>query len=103
MIVMILENVTTGLRGELTRWMIEPKAGVFVGDLSARVRDLLWDKCIRRKGEGGVIQIWSSNTEQNFQIRMEGNTDRELIQMEGIQLIRVPGQKPISKRLKEVK
>ena len=41
MIVMILENVPTSLRGELSRWLLEPRAGVFVGHVSARVRDKL--------------------------------------------------------------
>ena len=31
MVVMILERAPPGLRGEMSRWMIEPKAGVFVG------------------------------------------------------------------------
>jgi CRISPR-associated protein Cas2 len=30
---MILEKVPTSLRGELTRWMLEPKSGVFVGNI----------------------------------------------------------------------
>mgnify|MGYP000864007237 CR=1 FL=1 len=99
MIVMILENVTTGMRGELTRWLIEPKSGVFVGDVSARVRDLLWDKCRNKKGEGGVIQIWSTNTEQKFKIRMEGETKRQLVELEGLQLIMIPGEFAKAKRL----
>jgi len=96
---MILENVTTGMRGELTRWLIEPKSGVFVGDVSARVRDLLWDKCRNKKGEGGVIQIWSTNTEQKFKIRMEGETKRQLVELEGLQLIMIPGEFAKAKRL----
>lgn len=99
MIVMILENVTAGMRGELTRWLIEPKSGVFVGDVSARVRDLLWDKCRNKKGEGGVIQIWSTNTEQKFKIRMEGETKRQLVEIEGLQLIMIPGEFAKAKRL----
>ncbi len=43
MVVMILERVPESVRGELSLWMIEPKAGVFVGNLSALVRDKLWD------------------------------------------------------------
>ena len=100
MIVMILENVTVGLRGELTRWLIEPHSGVFVGHVSARVRDRLWEKSVRRKRAGGVIQIWSTNTEQKFQIRMSGETQRELVEIEGLQLIRVPGEFKKSARLK---
>ena len=45
MIVMILEKVPVRLRGELTRWLIEPRQGVFVGHINAMVRERLWEKC----------------------------------------------------------
>ena len=58
MLVMILEKVPVSLRGELSRWLIEPKTGVFLGSPSARVRDELWDLA-RKKCKGGlVMQIW---------------------------------------------
>lgn len=91
MIVMILETVPVSLRGELTRWLIEPHAGVFVGHVSGMVRDRLWDKCCKRVTKsGGVIQIWSTNTEQKFKMRAHGVTKREIVELEGIQLIRIP-------------
>jgi CRISPR-associated protein Cas2 len=90
MIVMILEKVTTSLRGELTRWLIEPHPGVFVGHVNAMVRDRLWDKCCKARRAGGVIQAWSTNTEQRFQIRIAGETKRDVVELEGLQLIRVP-------------
>lgn len=99
MIVMILEKVTSGLRGELTRWLVEPQSGIFVGDVSARVRDLLFEKCANKMNDGGVIQIWSTNNEQNFEIRMSGNTGREVLRTEGLQLIRIPGQFDKAKRI----
>lgn len=99
MMVMILESVTTGLRGELSRWLIEPHTGVFVGQVSARVRDRLWEKSVQRKKAGGVIQIWTTNTEQHYQIRMSGNTNRNLIEVEGLQLIQIPGEFEKAKRL----
>ena len=36
MIVMILKKVLASLKGELSRWMIEPKAGFFVGSFLPR-------------------------------------------------------------------
>ena len=90
MVVMILEKVPLRVRGELTRWLLEIKPGVFVGHLSARVRDKLWEKCARAKGMGGVTQVWSTNTEQHFAMRMVGDTTREIIDLEGLQLIRIP-------------
>jgi len=90
MVVMVLESVPTSLRGELTRWLIEPYPGVFVGHVTAMVRDRLWLKCCRAKRTGGVIQIWSTNTEQRFQMRAHGDTRREIVEFEGMQLIRLP-------------
>ena len=36
MVVLILQSVRPSLRGELTRWLIQPAAGVFVGRVSAQ-------------------------------------------------------------------
>ncbi len=93
MIVMILDKVPASVRGELSRWLLEPTSGVFVGHVSARVRDKLWEKCINAKRMGSVVQIWSTNNEQRLQIRMAGDTRRELVEFEGLQLIRIPHPK----------
>jgi CRISPR-associated protein Cas2 len=90
MVVMILEKVPTSLRGELTRWLVEPHTGVFVGHVNAMVRDRLWEKCCEAKRAGGVVQIWSTNTEQRFEMRMAGETKRTVVDFDGIQLVRVP-------------
>ncbi len=90
MLMMILENVPPALRGELTRWLIEPHTGVFVGQCSALVREKLWWKCVQAKDTGGVMQIWSTNTEQRFAMRKSGDTDRRLVDFDGLQLVRIP-------------
>ncbi len=90
MVVMILAKVPTSLRGELTRWLIETRPGVFVGHVNAMVRDRLWDKCCEKKRAGGVLQIWSTNTEQRFKMRACGDTQREIVEFDGLQLIRLP-------------
>ena len=109
MIIMILENVPIGLRGELSRWLIEPRACVFVGHVSGMVRDKLWDKCCKHKKTGGILQIWSTNTEQRFQMRLDGDTSRQIVEIEGLQLIQIPHDLAkkadgsiISKRLKKL-
>lgn len=90
MIVVVLEKVPVSLRNELTRWLIEPHPGVFVGNVSAMVRDRLWRKCGASRRAGGVVQIWSSNTEQGFRMRICGQTKRTIAELEGLQLIRLP-------------
>ena len=54
MLVMVLENVPPSLRGELTRWLIEPRPGVFVGHVSALVRDRLWATQFHPEKSGAV-------------------------------------------------
>ena len=90
MIVMILEKVPTSLRGELSRWLIEPRTGVFIGHVSAMVREKLWEKCSKSAAAGGVLQAWSTNNEQRFQMRMMGDTSRQIVELEGLQLIKIP-------------
>jgi CRISPR-associated protein Cas2 len=90
MIVMVLETVPLRLRGELTRWLLEPHTGVFVGHVSAMVRDRLWEKCCKASKDGGVLQIWSTNNEQRYAMRTNGKTRREIVDFEGLQLVRLP-------------
>jgi CRISPR-associated protein Cas2 len=90
MVVLILENVPTRLRGELSRWMLEPKAGVFVGSVSGMVRDRLWEKVCKEARGGGCIMIHDTNREQGFAIKSEGESRRGVEDFEGLFLIRVP-------------
>lgn len=90
MVVMILERVPPGLRGELTRWFLEPKAGVFVGRVSALVRDRLWEKACSKAAGGGCLIIYSSNTEQGYRVQTWGRTARAIDDFEGLFLVRVP-------------
>jgi len=91
MIVMILERVSAGKRGELTRWLLEPKAGVFVGNVSARVRDKLWTMVCKgmEPDNGGILIYPTPETEQGFIIKTCGITGRTLVDMEGLLLVKI--------------
>ena len=90
MVVLILERVPPGLRGELTRWLLEPQAGVFVGRVSALVRERLWEKACAQARDGGCLILYSSDNEQGFNVRTWGRTDRSIDDFEGLFLVRVP-------------
>jgi CRISPR-associated protein Cas2 len=90
MIVLIVENAKPALRGLLSRWLIQPKAGVFVGNLSARVRDRLWDLVVKSGKADGALLVHGATTEQGFRVRSWGDTSREPIDFEGLTLIRRP-------------
>ena len=96
MLVMILQKTPRSLRGELSRWLIEPKTGVFLGNPSARVRDELWRMATAKCKLGSVMQVWSSDTPQGYRYRAHGESDRRFVDFEGIALVNVqrrPGRK----------
>lgn len=90
MVVIILKKAPARLRGELTRWLLEPVPGVFVGHVNAMVREKLWEKCCEKNAKGGVLQMWTTNNEQHYEMRIFGRTERSVIELEGLQLIKIP-------------
>ena len=101
MVLLILERVTPAVRGELTRWLLQPQAGVFLGTVSALVRDKLWEKVTRslealkpaKSGRRpGAIMVYTTNSEQGFAVRAVGQTDRCIEDFEGLLLVKThPG------------
>lgn len=87
--VMILENVPTVLRGELSRWLTPVGGGVHVGRVSALVRDELWALALAKANQGRVIQIWQTRGEPGYALRVHGLVDSQLIDLEGLPLIAV--------------
>lgn len=90
MTVIVLERVPISVRGELTRWMLEIHPGVFVGDLSALVRDLLWEHICDMMRSGAGALVYQSNSEQGFTMKVCGKTSRTLRDFDGLQLIQIP-------------
>lgn len=87
MTVLVLENVSSGFRGEITQWLLEVKAGVYVGNISAAIRERLWEKVKQRMDNGAGLIIYSAQTEQGFKIEMYNLPQRKVVDMEGIYLI----------------
>lgn len=87
MVVMTLEKVPPSLKGELSRWLLEVQAGVYVGKVSALVRDLLWNKAVAKSAGGRCVQAWRTNTEQGFDLRISGDPKREVVDIDGLKLV----------------
>lgn len=87
MTVLILENAETGFRGEITQWLLEVKAGVYVGNISAAVRERVWKKVVSNMPGGAAMMIYSAPTEQGFEIEMHNLPERKVVDFEGIYLI----------------
>lgn len=89
MIVVVLTAAPVGLRGQLTRWLLEVAPGVFVGYLPARVRDLLWGRIVSELESGKALMIYARAGEQRLAFRSTGH-DWIPEDHEGIYLMRRP-------------
>jgi CRISPR-associated protein Cas2 len=64
--VIVLTTCPVGLRGLLTRWLLEISPGIFIGGPSARVREVLWGEVQAYAGNGRALLAYSTNSEQGF-------------------------------------
>ncbi|MCF3132439.1 type I-E CRISPR-associated endoribonuclease Cas2e [Streptomyces olivochromogenes] len=89
MTVIVLTSCPAGLRGFLTRWLLEISTGVFVGNPSARIRDMLWDEVRQYAGQGRALLAHTTNNEQGFTFRTHDHAWNP-IDHEGVTLIHRP-------------
>lgn len=86
MIVVTLSKVPPSLRGDLTKWYQEIQTGVYVGNVSARVRDLLWERILKNIGNGEATMAYDAATELGYQFRTT-RKDRQVVDYDGIPLM----------------
>jgi len=89
MTVIVMECAPESVRGELTRWFLELKPGVFVGNVNVRIRELLWKRICETDAATGSVMVFSASNEQGFEMKVFGDPKRKVIDFEGIQLITV--------------
>ena len=94
MVILFLKRTSPSLRGELSRWMIEPQAGVFVGNISALVRDKLWDYVREEAQDASAMMLCGAQTEQGFTIRCAGDDSRRPRDFDGLTLVEYRRQTP---------
>lgn len=89
MVIVTLTDCPPKLRGDLTKWLMEINTGVYVGKISARVRDELWKRICDNVGSGRASMVFSAKNEQGFSFYVH-NTSWEPGDFEGIWLMRRP-------------
>jgi CRISPR-associated protein Cas2 len=88
MLVVVTENVPARLRGRLAIWLLEVRAGVYIGDVSRRTREMLWEQLTGGHGDGSVVMAWSARTESGFEFQTLGDNRREPQDHDGLLLVR---------------
>lgn len=89
MVVITLEKSPLALRGDLTKWLQEISMGVYVGQVSARVRDRLWERVCKECKSGRATMVYSVRNEQRYDFRIH-NTTWEPIDFDGLKLMMRP-------------
>ena len=87
MLVIVTENVPPRLRGRLGLWLVEVRSGVYVGDVSRRVREMIWENLEKGVEDGNAVMAWTSNNESGFDFLTLGTNRRIPVEMDGIKLV----------------
>jgi CRISPR-associated protein Cas2 len=87
MLVIVLENAPDRLRGRLAVWLLEVRAGVYVGDYSVKVREMIIQNIEEGLEEGNAVILWNSPNEVGFDFITLGENRRIPKEMDGIKLI----------------
>jgi CRISPR-associated protein Cas2 len=89
--VIVLTACPVGLRGHLTQWLLEISAGVYVGHISARVRERLWARVLELAGPGRALMVYQLRGEQRMSFKVHDH-HWEPADYDGITLMRRPNE-----------
>ena len=87
MLVIVTENVPPRLRGRLAIWLLEIRAGVYIGDPSKRVREFIWSQVLEGVEDGNAVMAWSTNTESGYDFQTVGANRRIPVDFDGLRLV----------------
>ena len=82
-----LEAAPPRLRGFLSRWGVEVRAGLYLGSTGARVRDAIWELVVESIGaEGNAVLAYDARNVQGFEVRTAGANRRDIVDVDGLWL-----------------
>lgn len=87
MLVIVVENAPPRLRGRLAVWLVEARAGVYVGVYSARVRDMIWRQVEDNIGDGNAVMAFAASVDSGFSLATCGANRRVPVDFDGLSLV----------------
>ncbi|MFB7949092.1 type I-E CRISPR-associated endoribonuclease Cas2e [Kitasatospora phosalacinea] len=85
--VLSMTAVPDHLRGALTRWLLEVTPQLYVGTVSAKVREELWSSVSSCIADGVAVLVHPAANEQGFALRTAGTQRRQPVDFDGLLLI----------------
>lgn len=89
MVVITLSDCPPKVRGDITKWLCEISTGVFVGNLSSRVRQELWNRVCDNLKSGRASMVYSTQGEQQLAFEVH-NSLWKPTELDGIVLMKRP-------------
>ncbi len=87
MLVIVVENAPPRLRGRLAVWLLEVRAGVYVGTYSRKVREMIWEQIIGGIEDGNAVIAWAANNDAGFEFETCGSNRRSPVDLDGFRLV----------------
>jgi CRISPR-associated protein Cas2 len=84
--VIAVERVPDHLRGFVSRHLFEIATGVYVGKVTRRMADRLWERMVTNFDCGAVIQVMSYPGGPGYQIRQAGDPRRAVRDFDGLHI-----------------
>ena len=88
MLVVIVNDLPPAVRGRMKLWFIEPRPNVFVSGIkdsvAQKVVDYLYEHC---PYESGLMVFRRISQTPGYEIRGIGDTNRDLTEISGLQLV----------------
>ena len=88
MLVIVVSNAPPRLRGRLAVWLLEVRAGVYVGNYSRRTREMIWSQVREEIGDGDAIIAWAVRNDAGYDFDTCGENRRVPADMDGMKLVR---------------
>ncbi len=68
-------------------WLLEIRAGVYVGHYSRRVRERIWSEVEKLIGSGDAVMAWAAPTDQGYDFATVGSNRRMPVEFDGLKLV----------------
>jgi len=85
--VIVVENAPPRLRGRLAVWLLEIRAGVYVGVYSRRTREMIWQQVVEGIEQGDGIIAWTAPNDAGFDFDTVGTNRRRPVDFDGLKLV----------------
>jgi CRISPR-associated protein Cas2 len=87
MMAVIVNNAPPRLRGRLAVWLLEVRAGVYLGVYSARTREMICKQVETLIGDGDAVVAWDAPTDAGFSFETLGKNRRVSVDFDGLRLV----------------